>query len=484
MDREQRPSNPVCAAPATALYFRPDGYVTTCCGSWHVLGRVTGENRRSLRQIWRGAQAAELREAVASGDYSLGCWECGNHAAGGRRDASLAAEFDRFAPTLDAEFPQLIDFAMSNRCNLQCVMCNGGLSSAIRRHREHRPPLPAAYDDRFFDELDEFLPTLRRAQFKGGEPFLAPENRRVWDRLVAMGGDTEVCVTTNATVWNDRVEHYVRSLAMDVIASVDAVDPEIIERTRVGVDATALWSNIERFRTATDSVGASLTLCMCIMSTTWSELGEFLRRVDGLGAEPSVIWVDGPARFNLLSSGREHLEEVAAGLAMQLTEFDDLSPASSTILLDAVHRIQNAVEREASQVTISRRRTSDDETVQVRELLGVAAGTELLVLHYDNEVIDSVEAPSWSLPLSPQEWVGGGLEQTMTLIAESSPGSMRSSVTSLSEGVHRLVLHLGETDGMTLVGIYAPPRPGSSRSSLVLTKSGDGSPQLDDPGVR
>ena len=183
---------------------------------------------------------AAQRQTLERGSYEMGCQECGLAEATGGRRASTAFHFDRFADGAPHPFPRLMDFALSNRCNLQCVMCHGGLSSTIRAKREGLPPLAAAYDDRFFAELEEFLPHLERAQFKGGEPFLARENRRIWDVMLRDGLRPEVSVTTNATIFNENVARYVSELRMHPIISVDGMRPETLEAIRVGVDAAPL----------------------------------------------------------------------------------------------------------------------------------------------------------------------------------------------------------------------------------------------------
>jgi len=177
-DREGAPLISSCHAPHAALYFRPDGLIHACCVTSLAIGSSIGDQRQSLREIWDGAVLGAQRSALEAGDFSLGCQECEVVASAGGRQSALAHHFDRFADGTPHAFPKMMDFALSSRCNLQCVMCNGSLSSAIRTQRDGPPPLPDAYDDRFFDELDEFLPHLERLQFKGGEPFLAPENRR------------------------------------------------------------------------------------------------------------------------------------------------------------------------------------------------------------------------------------------------------------------------------------------------------------------
>lgn len=216
----------------------------------------------------------------------------------------MAYHFDRFASAEPLKFPKMLDLALSSRCNLQCVMCNGGLSSAIRTQREGLPPLPDCYDDQFFEELDEFLPHLERLQFKGGEPFLARENQRIWDRLIELNLCPEVTVTTNGTIFNDKVAHYVRALKMHPNISVDGMQAHTVEAIRVGVEAGHLWRNIDRFQELAQEAGNGMTLSFCLMPMNWREVLPFLAEADSRGLNCNVIFVNQPQQYDLTADRR------------------------------------------------------------------------------------------------------------------------------------------------------------------------------------
>src|SRR5436190_1217195 len=133
-----------CNAPFSSLYLDPRGEVRACCmNQYHRLGNVTTE---SLEAIWTGPRAAELRSRVAADDLSLGCELCQVHIDAGDGASAYLHVFDGLPPTsLAPAWPQQLELALSNACNLQCVMCNGDLSSAIRVHREGRSALPEVY---------------------------------------------------------------------------------------------------------------------------------------------------------------------------------------------------------------------------------------------------------------------------------------------------------------------------------------------------
>ena len=233
------------------------------------LGRV-GE--RPLREIWDGPEIVALREALARADFSLGCQDCGVEYRTGDRLSTHAEAYDRY-PEGVAAWPRRIEFALSNTCNLQCVHCNGELSSAIRSHREKRAPLAPRYDDRFFEEIADFLPHLEVAVFIGGEPFLARPVRRVWDMLIERDLHPEVHVTTNGTIWNEQVERYVRTLEMNVAVSVDGVTASTNDAVRQGSELAQVDATRRRLKEVTRSYGGAFIVNHCFLTENWWSSG-------------------------------------------------------------------------------------------------------------------------------------------------------------------------------------------------------------------
>src|SRR5678816_2700847 len=99
----------------------------------------------------------------------------------------------------------------SNTCNLACVMCTGEYSSVIRA-KEGLPPMPAVYDEQFFEDLAFYLPHVKELSFLGGEPFLQLECFRVWDMLIERELSPICHVTTNGSLYDARVERVLQNL--------------------------------------------------------------------------------------------------------------------------------------------------------------------------------------------------------------------------------------------------------------------------------
>ncbi|MBL8774573.1 MAG: radical SAM protein [Acidimicrobiales bacterium] len=286
-----------CYAPFTSMYLDPHGDVLACCqNTEHPLGNVAD---RSLADIWHGARAEELRTALEAYDLGRGCRFCAWQVDDGNYAATYSHSFEGIeVRSARPEWPRRLEFAVSNTCNLECVMCNGEWSSKIRSRREGRAPLRSVYGDRFFEELRPFLHHLTEARFLGGEPLLAAETLRIMDLMVEEGVEVPCHLTTNGTQWNDRVERLLDRLPVSLAVSLDGVTPETVESIRVGASHAALMENLARYRAYTTSRGTTLDLTFCFMRQNWHEFGAYLAFADEWGCRVYVNTVIHP-RFSV-----------------------------------------------------------------------------------------------------------------------------------------------------------------------------------------
>jgi MoaA/NifB/PqqE/SkfB family radical SAM enzyme len=281
------------------MQFAPDGDVAVCCQSLVRLGNVR-EDR--LADMWNGEQRREIVRRLAAEDYSLGCEACGAEVELEGRAGSFPEQFDAWADHLldsDALWPTRLDFMLSNACNLQCIQCSGDYSSAIRIHREHRPPLAPAYGDEFFEDVREFLPHVHHASFEGGEPFLGTENFRMWDLISAVAPDLLCTVCTNATTWNSRVERAISTVRMNFIFSLDGITPDTFESIRIGADLDEVLANIDRFTEHARRIGTDVSINHCLMPQNVEEFPELLRYAEQRGIFVNVSVVRGPAHCSI-----------------------------------------------------------------------------------------------------------------------------------------------------------------------------------------
>ncbi|MFM7068363.1 MAG: radical SAM protein [Actinomycetes bacterium] len=293
---------PTCFAPSVQMFLQPDGAVRACSRILTTLGNVRDQ---SLLDIWHGSVRADLVARHAAHSWSGGCENCGQEVAIEGFEGSFSQFFDERATHVTDDpasvaWPRWIDFNISNACNLQCIQCNGDLSSAIRIHRERRPALVNPYGEQFFDDLRAFIPHLDGALFAGGEPFLANENYRVWDLLTEMRPDLPCTVTTNATQWNDRVRDVLGRLRFSFVVSIDSVTPGVYESIRPGAELDVVLDNLRRYRDYAASVGTSVRINHCWMQQNVADLPEFLLWAEGESLDVNISVVRSPADCSLL----------------------------------------------------------------------------------------------------------------------------------------------------------------------------------------
>lgn len=330
-----------CYAPFVSMYFEANGHVTACCqNTTYVLGSV---QEASLREIWEGPRAEAMRASLRGYDFGPGCAFC-RWQVDDENPNVFASRFDGFpADDPGTVWPRQMEFALSNTCNLECVMCHGEFSSAIRARREHLPPLPSRYGDGFFAQLRPFLPHLLRARFFGGEPFLMRESYRVWDLMIDDGLEIACNVTTNGTVWNKKVERVLEHLPVSIGLSIDGVTAETVEAVRRGASYAGVMANLGRFREYTSERGTHLSLTFCLMRANWHEFGRYLALGDELGCQVFLNTVVYPPSLSLYRLPADELRQIldalrAEGETLRLVR-------NEAVWLDELSRLQHWVDR-------------------------------------------------------------------------------------------------------------------------------------------
>jgi MoaA/NifB/PqqE/SkfB family radical SAM enzyme len=275
--REPRADRRVlCHAPFVSLNFEQNGRVTACCYNRKFVLGTYPEQR--LDEIWAGQAARELREAFLKDAEAPGCDLCFHQLKAGNLFGTLMRNFDRYSggpgytPELAVAAPRLLEFEISNTCNLECVMCSGNWSSTIRARREKLPPLRSPYDRAFVDQLQEFLPSLVSAKFLGGEPFLIERYYQIWESIRRLNPRLRFSITTNATVVPERARRLLEDLYADIVVSLDGMTAATYEAVRKNARFEEVMGNLEYFADYARRRGTSLSLAVCPMTHNWREL--------------------------------------------------------------------------------------------------------------------------------------------------------------------------------------------------------------------
>jgi MoaA/NifB/PqqE/SkfB family radical SAM enzyme len=329
----------VCYAPHTNIFFDMHGRVKACCWNWnHPLGNV---KTQTLDEIWRGAQAEILRRAVEGYSFECGCTACDNQTRDGWTTSANMRVFDQFqVTTTDLQWPKRMEFSISNTCNLECVMCNGTFSSAIRSHREHLPPLQKAYTPEFIESLRKYLPHLERAKFLGGEPFLVTEYYRIWEMLAEEAPLVKCHITTNGTQFNERVEKFMEKLNFSFAVSLDGATKKTVESIRVNADYDEQLVILKRLRDYTRERKTDLSLTFCFMRQNWHEFGDFCLFADEWGCNVGVNTVSRPPEFSVNNLPPNQLRAIVNEMESQAVRYDTVLKRNRNVWFAELDRLR------------------------------------------------------------------------------------------------------------------------------------------------
>ena len=208
---------PTCIVPWTSICLAANGDTKPCC---NYLGEGEGNiynNQATLESTWD--KWTDLRNEMLAGgkpDRCIRCWKTEEATGSSRRMWML----DKFQDYLPKEFaltpsfnPLHMDLNFGNTCNLKCRMCGSwgsthwfkddkelqSINSAFDRNIGNAKP--RTIDSSLYRNMENKLSTMKRIDFKGGEPMMQEGMFEVLKMLVANGSakNVELGYVTNGT---------------------------------------------------------------------------------------------------------------------------------------------------------------------------------------------------------------------------------------------------------------------------------------------
>lgn len=298
----------LCHAPFRSLRFSQSGNVLSCCfNRGHILGKIP---EQSVHDIWFGNNVKELQYRITENDLSLGCGECAKRLKNHLFNLSGMLQYDYLSKHENGRYPAMLDFEISNTCNLECVMCLGENSSAIRNNRECLPPYKQHYDLEFVEQLKEFIPHIKEARFSGGEPFLIPLYYNIWELIIGLNPSAEITVLTNATVLNDKVKDLLSKRIFRISVSIDSFEKETYEKIRLKADFNTVKNNLEYFYNYSLQQNSIFCLNVCPMPYNYSEIPSIVKHCNEKNIQLVLHTVVFPPAESLWALGSESLKRI------------------------------------------------------------------------------------------------------------------------------------------------------------------------------
>jgi radical SAM protein with 4Fe4S-binding SPASM domain len=304
-----------CSAPFNNMYFTSDGKVSPC---WLLVGAVeTWDGTKTIKDIWAGDAFEKYRNNLINNIFEQNCKVCKNNILAD--NWPLAMAYDHFSIK---EYPTLLELELSNQCNLECVMCEGRLSSGIRKNRDKLPPMPMLYDDNFVEQLKDFIPHLEELRFNGGEPFA---QKIVYDicMLVAdINPKLKINIATNGTVYNKQVQKILNRCNIHLNISIDSLDKNNYESIRINGDFDDLMKNFQIFKKYCHDNDRMLSVMINPMRNNWWEMPDF---VNFCNTNRVYLWyntIHHPNHLALWNLPKDELKTIYESLSDKLAQLD------------------------------------------------------------------------------------------------------------------------------------------------------------------
>ena len=263
----------ICHAPFNNIYFNTQGQASPC---WKLPGYVDDwSNNRSINDIWNGDKFNKYRDALSKDIFLDKCKECKKDIDNGVWP--LAQAYNEY-PINDNGYPSMLELEVSNKCNLECIMCSPLLSSGLAKRTGLG--LLEPYENTFREQLKEYYPHLKELRFNGGEPFAQQMVLDICDDVSTIRPDLPISIATNGTVFNKVVRHLMEVCALQINVSIDSLIPERYSTIRVNGKLDKVMKNFEHFKKYCEKYDRQLSVMVNPMRNNWEEMPKFLDFVE------------------------------------------------------------------------------------------------------------------------------------------------------------------------------------------------------------
>ncbi len=272
--RTYGPLQHICYAPHTSMFFARNGKVSPCYASYNESSSKIYEN--SINEIWFNGSFKNIREQHQSCDLSSTCEFCEKLIDNKSYGSLLINKYEHYAFS-NKKYPTIMEFELSNKCNLSCIMCDSQLSSSIESQECGNTSGNLHYGDKFLYQLREFIPHLQLAEFTGGDPFMIEEYYTIWDMISEINPKCQILITTNANTMNPRIERLLethKNIHFNV--SIDSLEKDNYANIRRNGNLEFALKNIDTFIDYSRKNKTNLNLLICPMTVNRHELSNFI----------------------------------------------------------------------------------------------------------------------------------------------------------------------------------------------------------------
>ncbi len=272
--RRYGPLKHICYAPYTSMFFSRSGRVAPCYASYNEKSSHISDS--GIKDIWSSGSFSQIRQEHKECNLTDTCSFCSEIMQRKSFGSLLINKYEHYAFST-SNYPRIMEFELSNQCNLSCIMCDSNLSSGIESENCGQMSGNEFYGEKFLKELEEFVPHLQVAEFTGGDPFMIQEYYQIWEMITRINPKCQILITTNANTMNERIQNLLNSHKnIHFNVSIDSLKKENYEKIRRGGDFENAMENLDLFIEYVHQNKTSINVLVCPMTVNVLEMPDFV----------------------------------------------------------------------------------------------------------------------------------------------------------------------------------------------------------------
>jgi radical SAM protein with 4Fe4S-binding SPASM domain len=257
-----------CSEPQHNMYISRDGLVKVCCHNHYF--EIGNLRKNTLSEIWNSEKRKYFSKLLYKSSDEPSCGNCTLKKAEKRNDIFFSKKL-KISP-----YPKSIEFELSNKCNLECIMCSPLYSNQIEK-RYHEITNDSFDFHSITEQLEPFVTHLQEAKFYGGEPFIIEQYFDIWEYIISKNPACKFYIQTNGTVLNEKIQSILNKGIFNIGVSLESVQPETYKHIRVNAGLEKVLSNIDYFNNYSKQKKTFLGVAICPIRSNWKELPELIR---------------------------------------------------------------------------------------------------------------------------------------------------------------------------------------------------------------
>lgn len=334
-----------CPLPWIHRFIQPTG-VKYCCAS-------TKELKVSVTEFNNSKHLADTKDDIRNGKVPLHCRECvGQEKQGFLTPRHSALKDWNYDVTTVPDQIEFLDLRYNNQCNFSCRTCGPQYSSLSGKEVTDNPELKKYFalndspnpNEDIMSSIQNFIPTVQRINFTGGEPLIIKSNFDILNQLIEQGRtDIQLLITTNASTFNTKmIDLFKKFTNVHWTISLDGVGAAA-EYIRNGTKWKIVDNNVQQILQLKHSVSIGCTLSSYSVLDVQNIVSYFADLKKIYNNQPFEILfgvVQYPAHLDPCALPKNLLADAITNLTSAIHTLSDI-PSNPKIHLDVLNNLKN-----------------------------------------------------------------------------------------------------------------------------------------------